>query len=76
MMSHSHKILDNLTHMREAVIAQQTALSEQRARMVRGSQMESDYNGMSEDYKGGGFAGGDAKKRRGVSYINLSCRLC
>jgi hypothetical protein len=35
--------------------------------MARGSHLEEDYNGISDDYKGGGFAGGDGKKRRGVS---------
>ncbi len=67
MLRQSHRVLENLGRMREAVVAQQTALSEHRARMARGSHLEEDYNGISDDYKGGGFAGGDGKKRRGVS---------
>jgi hypothetical protein len=55
--------------MREAVAQQ--ALSEERARMARNSQMEDGYNGIPEEYKEGGFAGGDAKKRRGVSCLDV-----
>lgn len=64
--------MENLTRLREVIIAQQTALSEQRARLARGSHLEDDYRGLSDDYKGGGFAGGDSKKRRGVSRPGLS----
>jgi hypothetical protein len=64
----SKRISDNWNRIREAVIAQQQALAEQRARVVKGDYYEDDYNGLHDDYKGsGGFAGGDAKKRRGVS---------
>jgi hypothetical protein len=62
--------------MREVTVAQQTALSEHRARMARGNQLEEDYNGISDEYKGGGFAGGDAKKRRGVRVIMLQQDRC
>ena len=59
--------MDSLTRIKEAVVAQQHALAEQRARVVKGDYYEDDYNGLHDDYKGsGGFAGGDAKKRRGV----------
>lgn len=68
MLRQSHRIFENLTHLREVVIAQQTALSEQRARLARGNHMEDDYHNLSDEYKGAGFAGGDAKKRRGVCF--------
>jgi hypothetical protein len=64
----SSRVIENLARIKEAVIAQQNALAEQRARAVKGDYYEDDYNGLHDDYKGsGGFAGGDAKKRRGVS---------
>ena len=66
----SLRITENLKGIRDAVIAQQNALAEQRARAVKGDYYEDDYNGLHDDYKGnGGFVGGDAKKRRGVSTI-------
>jgi hypothetical protein len=67
----THRIFDNLGYLREVVIAQQNAASEQRARNARSNQLEDDY---SDEYKaGGGYVGGDAKKRRGVSrsFVNL-----
>jgi hypothetical protein len=64
----SARVTENLTRIKEAVIAQQNALAEQRARAVKGDYYEDDYNGLHDDYKGnGGFVGSDAKKRRGVS---------
>lgn len=63
----SSRIIANLSQIKEAVIAQQSALAEQRARVVKGDYYEDDYAGLHDDYKGSsGFAGGDAKKRRGV----------
>lgn len=73
-MQHSHRVMENLTRMREVVIVQQTALSEHRARLAQGSQLDVEYNGIPDEYKGGGFAGGDAKKRRGVSIVHSSVR--
>lgn len=66
MMRQSHIMMENLARVKEVVIQQQNALSEHRARFAR-APMEEDYGAMSDDYKSGGFAGGDAKKRRGVS---------
>ena len=66
----SMRITENLTRIKNAVIAQQNALAEQRARAVKGDYYEDDYNGLHDDYKAnGGFVGSDAKKRRGVSII-------
>lgn len=68
MMGHSERVLQSLGRIREVVIAQQHALSEQRIRAAHGSYMNDEYSSMDADYRGsGGFAGGDAKKRRGVS---------
>ena len=68
----SIRITENLTCIKDAVIAQQNALAEQRARAAKGDYYEDDYNGLHDDYKGsGGFVGGDAKKRRGVSTPSL-----
>ena len=75
MMRHSHVMMEHLARVKEVVIQQQNALSEHRARFAR-APMEEDYGGMSDDYKAGGFAGGDAKKRRGVSVPLLSNFHC
>jgi hypothetical protein len=69
----STRMMDNLARIKEAAIAQQNALAEQRARAVKGDYYEDDYNGVHDDYKGsGGFAGSDTKKRRGVRYTLAS----
>lgn len=67
ILRHSHRIMENMTHLRELVVAQQTALLEQRARQTSRNHPEDDYAALSEEFRGGGFAGADAKKRRGVS---------
>lgn len=68
MMGYSERAHQNLGRIREVVIAQQHALSEQRIRAARGSYVNDEYGSMDGDYRGsGGFSGGDAKKRRGVS---------
>ena len=65
MIRQSQFMMESLSRVREVVVQQQNALSEHRARFARGP-AEEDYPGMSDDYKTSGFAGGDAKKRRGV----------
>ena len=73
LMRQSHALIENLAHVKEVVIQQQNALSEHRARFARPA--EDDYAAMSDDYKSGGFAAGDAKKRRGVCpqyYLHVS----
>jgi hypothetical protein len=69
MMRRSNRIYENLGFLREVIVAQQTALNEQRERIARGVRMDEDYNGLADDFKAGGFAGIDAKKRRGVSHV-------
>ena len=73
ILRQSHRIFENLSYLREVVIAQQNAMSEQRARLARGSQVDEEYHSMSDDYKGLGYTGGDAKKRRVVS--PMSCQI-
>ncbi|EEP75345.1 predicted protein [Uncinocarpus reesii 1704] len=61
--------MDALGRIRHAVLDQEHALAQQRERM-RVMQNEHGYSddraAYRDEYKGGGFAGGDAKKRRGV----------
>jgi len=76
MLRQSHRIYENLSHLRQVVVAQQTALSEQRARLARGSHMEDDYHNLSDEYKGAGYAGSDAKKRRGVCITSNMMIMC
>lgn len=65
----ANRMLSSLSRIREVVIAQHTALSEQRARAFHGDYCDADYAAMQDDFKGG-FAMGDAKKtRRGVSRV-------
>lgn len=66
MMRQSHLMMENLARVKEVVIQQQNALSEHRARFAR-APIEDEYGSISDFEKAGGFAGGDAKKRRGVS---------
>ena len=75
IMRQSHRIYENLGFLREVIVAQQNALSEQRARLARGTQMEEEYNGSPDDYKIGGLASMDAKKRRGVCFEH-GCDEC
>jgi len=75
MMRNAHLMMDNLARVKEVVIQQQNALSEHRARFARGS-LEDDYQGIADDYKAGGFAGGDAKKRRGKAAPPGRCHSC
>lgn len=67
VLRHSHRIFENLTHLRELVIAQQNALSEHRARQAE------EYRGLPDGYRNpalGDRGERDAKKqRRGVSAV-------
>lgn len=68
MIQQQQRVLENLNRIREVVVQQQNLLSEQRARAARGHP-EDQYQGLPDEYgRAGGFAGGDAKKRRGVSF--------
>ncbi|KAI1614372.1 hypothetical protein EDD36DRAFT_418207 [Exophiala viscosa] len=61
VLRHSHRIFENLSHLRELVIAQQTALSERRARQAE------EYHGLPDGYRNpalGDRGERDAKKQR------------
>lgn len=73
MIRHTHRILENLARVRDVAMMQQATLSEQRARAARN---EDDFHGLPDDYRGGGFAGGDAKKRRGKAAPPGRCHSC
>ena len=70
MQRRSAKFGEALARIREVVVAQQTALAQQaqaRQHYDANEYEHGDPNGISEDMKSQGFAGGDSKKRRGVS---------
>lgn len=63
---------DALIRIRTAVVNQEAALAEQMAQRKAYKPEDEHMALYQEDYKGtGGFAGADAKKRRGVSYPNV-----
>jgi hypothetical protein len=67
----SGRIVENLNYVRDVVIAQQNALSEQRARLARGPQLEEERHPLADEYRSGGaYTAADAKKRRGVGAPN------
>lgn len=78
-MQKSRRIEDSLKRIREMVIAQNHAMEQQMKDSGRnGPGSYPDMNGYSDDKQGmGGFAGGEAKKRRGVSACTIKtiCRL-
>lgn len=76
MIRCSHHMLENLSRLREVAIMQQNALNEQRARAARGQPSDDEFHRVSEDYRSGGFAGGDAKKRRGKAAPPGRCHSC
>jgi hypothetical protein len=59
--------MENLVHIRDAVVSQQVAASEHRSRLARGTTVPEEYGDLSDEYKNGGSVGMDSKKRRGVS---------
>ncbi|KAI9694836.1 MAG: hypothetical protein M1822_000452 [Bathelium mastoideum] len=70
MQRRSAKFNEALARIKDVVIAQQTALAQQaqaRQPYDTNEYEHGDPNGISDDMKGQGFAGGDSKKRRGVS---------
>lgn len=69
-------MLENLNKLHEVAMMQQHALNEQRARAARGRHFEEESQALSEEFKAGGFAGGDAKKRRGKAAPPGRCHSC
>lgn len=72
LVKHGQRIIDSLARIREVVLTtQQAHLAEQaqdpRLKATNGYEPEESHNPYGEDPKsGGGFAGTDPKKRRGV----------
>lgn len=66
ILRQSARVTEALSRIRDIIITQQHALAEQQARAFKGEPFDDDLNGFHDDFKGGGFSGGDAKKRRGV----------
>ncbi|KAL9074270.1 MAG: hypothetical protein Q9157_004459 [Trypethelium eluteriae] len=70
MQRRSSKFNEALARIKDVVITQQTALAQQvQARQYNDANEyeHADQNGVGDDLKHQGFAGGDSKKRRGVS---------
>lgn len=71
MMSYQQRVLDSMQRIKEVIVAQQQALAEQRNYEQNNyrAASEADEDGASFHDKldgSGGFAGAEAKKRRGV----------
>jgi len=70
LMQKQQRIQDSLARIRDVVLTQQAALAEQaqdqRFKAPDGREQD-EQNGYQDDSRGGGFAGSDPKKRRGVS---------
>lgn len=76
MMVLQSKISTALSRLRETVLDQQHVLADQHAReqscKAQGDFEPDDGSMYSEDMKGQGYVGSDAKKRRGV---RVTCRI-
>ena len=70
MMSYQKRVLDSMQSIKEVIIAQQQALADQRSyehTYKPASEADEDGASFHEKLEGsGGFAGAEAKKRRGV----------
>ncbi|MCJ1412048.1 hypothetical protein MMC19_006140 [Ptychographa xylographoides] len=80
MIRRQNRVMDSMARIREVIVTQQHALEEQRNR-EEANKESSDYgddgNGYSEKGEGaGGFAGSDAKKRRGRHAPPGRCHSC
>ena len=64
-LRNSHRIYENLSHLRTAVIAQQNAVSE-RAR-TQGINLDDEFQVHPDEYRAAGLGERDLQKRRGVS---------
>ena len=77
MLHKAQRMMDSLNKLRSVAEMQQTALNEQRARLAHGQQKtDEELSRSNEDYKLGGFAQGDAKKRRGKAAPPGRCHSC
>lgn len=64
MVRHSQMMIESLSRVKE-IVKQNNALSEHRAHFAR-PPLDDEYH-RADEFGAGGFAGADAKKRRGVS---------
>lgn len=73
MLRQHNRVHESFTRIRDVILTQQLALAEQRAHeqgYKGSSEYDEDGAGYQDEFKaGGGFAGADAKKRRGVSIL-------
>ena len=73
MIRHQNRVLDSMTRIRD-IINQQHALAEQRSRDEANKEPseygEDGITGQDKSEGGGGFAGADPKKRRGVCALS------
>ncbi|KIW30150.1 uncharacterized protein PV07_05919 [Cladophialophora immunda] len=76
ILRHTHRSYELLTYVREMVVAQENAKVEQQARLARGAHAEEEYPTAPDEYKSGGYTGGDAKKRRGKAAPPGRCHSC
>ena len=71
MIRQHRRVFDSFARIRDVLVTQQLVLAEQRAHeqgFKGSSEYDEDGAGYQDEFKaGGGFAGADAKKRRGVS---------
>ena len=71
LVRQSSRVTDALARIRDVIINQQNALAAEQAqnRAYKADAYDDESNLYSDDFKGsGGFAGAEAKKRRGVSH--------
>ncbi|KAL8893206.1 MAG: hypothetical protein Q9192_005495, partial [Flavoplaca navasiana] len=80
LMSYQQRVLDSMQSIKEVIIAQQQALAEQRTyehTYKPASEADEDGANFHEKLEGaGGFAGADAKKRRGRAAPPGRCHSC
>ena len=81
-MRQQQRVLDSMTRIRELILRQQQALAEQRIfdqRAFKAAPSEADEDAreyMDKGEGGGGFAGAEAKKRRGRAAPPGRCHSC
>ena len=81
-MRHQQRVLDSMTRIRDLIQRQQQALAEQRiydSQNFKAAPSETDedpQNFMDKMEGGGGFAGAEAKKRRGRAAPPGRCHSC
>ncbi|KAL9097360.1 MAG: hypothetical protein Q9163_006357, partial [Psora crenata] len=82
MIRQQTRVLDSVTRIREVIVKQQQALAEQRSYdqqsyKAAANEMEEETHSYADKLEGGGgFAGADAKKRRGRAAPPGRCHSC